>query len=392
MRNEDAYRILSEPHRIDDDAVKSLIAWMDHGDIHMEIPYVQTLRTDHLISGREHLGMSIGHVATRIRNGHHILNAWIRRGGDVHARTTFYDETIGMHAAMFNASDCYRVWLDAGGDRDARDRYGRNLGHVWALHGHHTMDPSWMREDRIHQTTTNGTTIGHACWEYGKNPEWFLAWLEAGGKACSMRHDGDTIGHLMGHIGADAASIVAWMHHGGDPMSLDAQGRTMVDRAIQRGHDDTAMAVLGQASPGDRAALERQVGSLVMDEAMRTASYADGRSSHMQRIIDVVSLGIPVNITGDPDSRRRLRSVLSSRVPRHALLKEVPDHFRTSFTTAAEPRMQVMLAAMQVWDGQPISRRQASMFRRPEGRAMAERMIPMFTDPLHLATWLQAMA
>jgi hypothetical protein len=55
------------------------------------------------------------------------------------------------------------------------------------------------------------------------------------------------------------------------------------------------------------------------------------------------------------------------------------------------PCIHVTKASLSLMQRGSIPRSYRMAFRDPRGRKLAERMIPAFTDPVHMGIWIQAM-
>jgi hypothetical protein len=60
--------------------------------------------------------------------------------------------------------------------------------------------------------------------------------------------------------------------------------------------------------------------------------------------------------------------------------------------TGKHPCAHVSKASLSLMQRGSIPPSYQRAFRDPRGRALAERMVPAFTDPVHMGIWIQAIA
>jgi hypothetical protein len=181
----------------------------------------------------------------------------------------------------------------------------------------------------VHVRTEDGRTLGHILAYHGYEA-CMQSWMDAGGDVHARDHGGTTIGHAAAGNGSDAC-LRAWINAGGD-VHAETSGRapqTIGATAAYNGH----VACL-QTWIESGGSIHQTPGFL--DHPLRERTYSGMFSQH--------------------------------------------------------PCILVTRASLEVMHGMDPSSVYRPGFMDARGRLLAERMMPVFADPIHLAVWIQALS
>jgi hypothetical protein len=190
-----------------------------------------------------------------------------------------------------------------------------------------------------------------------------IRWIRRGGdlSVTAGMHD-YTIGHAAAAYDQPMV-LKAWIAGGGPLHATDAQGSTIGHVAITHRHE--ACLSLWLCAGGDPNARDRS-----------GASLSDCVFSCVPLVMHR-DLMMPCVMTG--------ACILSSEHPsRTSFIRDMTEGHRHAC-------VQVTHAACCLLMGDGIPNRLHPAFQTTEGRSLAMRIVPVISDPLHLATWLQAM-
>jgi hypothetical protein len=325
----------------------------------------------------QHVPLSVALVAY---DKPHMLDALFAAGANVHAMfgSGINDLThIGHVAAGWRRDACLDVWIRHGGDVLASRRSGldpqcpdtgQHMGFIAAKHGNAHAFQRWVAAGGDVHSLFQGCGIGYHAM-VNRSMDGLRMWCDHGGDIHAVTREGWSLGHAAGHA-AWPEGLSWWLDRGGDP---DVVAHPPSSTGRQRDGEPIWESIVTPLSKSEERARCFDIWCRATHDIYLPSrnGFTVGRRCAEERHAAVLNTWIAAGgnlLLGDTEPRA------------YAWLLDRPHH---------HPRMVVTVAAIAVISDQRhrIPASWSSSLRDPEGRRLAEDMIPYIKDPLHLATW-----
>jgi hypothetical protein len=196
------------------------------------------------------------------------------------------------------------------------------------------------------------------------DPALIRAWIQQGGDVCAVDMYHRTIGHYAAQAG-HVQCLATWMSIGGDIHATDVFRKTIGHVAARKGSD--ACLSPWMAAGGDIHAVD--------EDHWTIGQHAAVHGRHIACLRSWIEHGGNIHEGSTIDD-----AVIAHM--RHMVQSMETDH----------PCILVTQASLALMATGSLPASSPDAYRDPQGLALAERMVTTFTDPVHLAVWIQALS